>query len=210
MIGLIFATQIEADPFLEWSQAVCVNETPLAVYQVPSNPRLIVTISGMGKVAAAVACHSQITELKVDEIVNAGVCGTLQCGGHYAPGKLYCVTSAAEGDHAIPDQPSQPLMSDGRIDWDLPAARLVTCDRPVFDVEKREALSLSGDLVDMEGAAIARVAAMYDVPWSMVKGITDAAGPNDRTELKRNLTQVSEKVCRVLWKQFRAPGNNNY
>ena len=204
MIGLIFATQTEAEPFLEWSRAVCVNETPLAVYQVPNNPRLIVTICGMGKVAAAVACHSQITELKVEEIVNAGVCGALQCGAHYAPGKLYCVTSAAEGDHAIPNKPTQPLMSDGRIDWDLPAARLVTCDRPVFDVEKREALSLSGDLVDMEGAAIARVAAMYGVPWSMVKGITDLAGPNDRDELQRNLTQVSEKVCRVLWQEFRS------
>jgi nucleoside phosphorylase len=206
MIGLIFATQKEAGPFLEWSRAVCINETPLAVYQVSSNPRLIVTISGMGKVAAAVACHCQIIELKVDEIVNAGVCGALQCGGRYAPGTLYCVTSAAEGDHAILNQPSQPLMSDGRIDWDLPAARLITCDRPVFDVEKREELSLSGDLVDMEGAAIARVAAMYGVPWSMVKGITDAAGPSDRVELKRNLTQVSETVCRVLWNHFRDIG----
>lgn len=204
MIGLIFATRTEADPFLEWSRAVCVNESPLTVFQVPSHPHLFVTISGMGKVAAAVACHSQITELKVGEVINAGVCGALQGGVHFAPGRLYCVTSAAEGDHAIQDKASRPLMSDGRIDWDLPAARLVTCDRPVFNVEKRDALSSSGDLVDMEGAAIARVAAMYGVPWSMVKGITDAAGPHDRAELKRNLTQVSEKVCRILWQEFRS------
>ena len=203
MIGLIFATQVEARPFLDWSQAIEINSDPMAVYQVPSHPHLMVTISGVGKVAAAVACHSQIKELKVNEIVNAGVCGALQNGASFAPGKLFCVTSAAEGDHALPDTPPQPLISDGKLDWDLPAARLITCDRPVFDDEKRKAYALAGDLVDMEGAAIARVAAMYGVPWSMVKGITDTAGPTDRDELKRNLIRVSEKICRVLWDQLR-------
>ncbi len=203
MIGLIFATQTEAQPFLEWSQAIEITSIPIKVYQVPSNPHLMVSISGMGKVSAAVACHSQIKEFKVGEIVNAGVCGALQNGAYYAPGKLFCVTSAVEGDHAVPDTPSQSLMSDGKLDWDLPAARLITCDRPVFDVERREALSLAGDLVDMEGAAIARVAAMHSVPWSMVKGVTDTAGPTDRDELRRNLKSVSEKICRLLWDELR-------
>jgi adenosylhomocysteine nucleosidase len=204
MIGLIFATRIEAQPFLEWSQARDITATPMRVYRVPSNPRLLVTIGGMGKVSAAVACHCQIKEFKVEEIVNAGVCGALQNSADYAPGNLFCIASAWEGDHTLPDVPPQPLMSDGKLDWDLPAARLVTYDRPVFDFELRKTLSSSGDLVDMEGAAIARVAAMYGVPWSMIKGITDAAGPTDHNALKRNLKSVSEKVCRILWDQLRS------
>jgi uncharacterized protein (DUF2236 family) len=44
---------------------------------------------------------------------------------------------------------------------------------------------------------------MYDVRWSMVKGITDTAVPTDRAELKRYLTAVSEKICRLLWRQLR-------
>jgi adenosylhomocysteine nucleosidase len=203
MIGLIFATLTEAGPFLEWSQAVRVSGHPIAVYQVPSKPQLFITISGMGKVAAAVACHAQIKELKVVEVVNAGVCGALRSGAAFAPGKLFCITSAAEGDHGLPEKAPRPLISDGRFDWDLPAARLITCDQPVFDADKREALSAAGDLVDMEGAAIARVAAMYEVPWTMVKGVTDAAGPMDRKVLQRNLTEVSEKVCRLVWAQLR-------
>ena len=203
MIGLIFATLTEAKPFLEWSRAARIDTEPLGVYQVPSRPDLFVTISGIGKVAAAVACHSQIKEFKVKEIVNAGACGALQDEKRFATGEVFCITSAAEGDHENPIKPPQPLISDGRIDWDLPAARLITCDRPVFDVDLRKALSAGGDLVDMEGAAIARVAAMYDVRWSMVKGITDTAGPADREELKRNLTMVSEKICRLIWSQLR-------
>jgi len=203
MIGLIFATYTEAQPFLEWSRAMRIDTDPFEVYQVPSKPDLFITISGMGKVASAVACHSQIKEFKVEEIVNAGACGALNSGRAYAPGEVFCITSAVEGDHEQPIRPPQPIISDGRIDWDLPAARLITCDRPVFDTDWRDALSANGDLVDMEGAAIARVAAMYDVRWSMVKGITDNAGPADRAELKRNLTKVSETICRLLWSQLR-------
>ena len=180
-----------------------IDTEPIEVYQVPSKPDLFVTISGIGKVAAAIACHSQIKDFKVKEIVNAGVCGALQDEKRFAPGEVFCITSAAEGDHENPIRPHQPIISDGQIDWDLPAARLMTYDRPVFDVDLRESLSASGDLVDMEGAAIARVAAMYDVRWSMVKGITDNAGPIDQDEFKRNLTAVSEKICRLLWSQLR-------
>lgn len=203
MIGLIFATQEEAKPFLEWSRAFRIHDDPFDVYQVPSNPHLFVSISGMGKVAAAVACHEQISGLKVTEIVNAGACGALQSGPRYAPGELFCVTSAVEGDHQEPEKPPQPLISDGKLDWDLPPARLITCDRPVFDDGHRTALSVAGDLVDMEGAAIARTAAMCGIPWSMVKGITDGAGSRDRDVLMRNLTTVSEKICRFLWSQLR-------
>jgi nucleoside phosphorylase len=135
--------------------------------------------------------------------VNAGACGALRDDKRFAPGEVFCITSAAEGDHEKPATPPQPLISDGRFDWDLPAARLITCDRPVFDAVWRSSLSGGGDLVDMEGAAIARVAAMYDVRWSMVKGITDTALPTERAELKRNLIMVSEKICRLLWNQFR-------
>ena len=202
MIGLIFATRTEAKPLLEWCQALRIHTDPFDVFQVPSQPELFVTISGMGKVASAVACHALIKEFKVEEIVNAGACGALRDEKRFAPGELFCITSAVEADHHQPVKPPQPLISDGQIDWDLPAARLVTCDRPVFDVEWRNSLSQSGDLVDMEGAAIARVAAMCGARWSMVKGITDTAVPTDRAELKRNLKSVSGEICRLVWRQI--------
>lgn len=203
MIGLIFATRTEAEPLLEWSRARRIHTDPFDLFQVPSKPGLFITISGMGKVLSAVACHALVKEFKVEEVVNAGACGALLDEKRFAPGELFCITSAAEGDHEQPDKPPQTLISDGRIDWDLPPARLVTCDRPVFDSDWRNALSQSGDLVDMEGAAIARVAALYEVRWSMVKGITDTARPTDRAELKRNLTTVSGKICRLVWRQIR-------
>jgi adenosylhomocysteine nucleosidase len=103
-----------------------------------------------------------------------------------------------EGDHHVFDKPPLPLISDGSPVWDLPSVRLVTCDTPVFDTDLRAQLSAGADLVDMEGAAIARVAVMFDTPWTLLKGVTDAAGPTDRDTLAKNLTRISEKIADFL------------
>jgi adenosylhomocysteine nucleosidase len=202
MIGLIFATMAEAVPFLAQSQAAQIADKPFRFFKVPTQPALLVTVSGMGKVAAALACQTQIREFKADEIINAGVCGALHSGSGIALGALFCIATAVEGDHEVFGEPPKAIISDGKIDWDQRAARLVTCDRPVFNADERQALSAAADLVDMEGAAIARVAAMYQVPWTMIKGVTDTAGPQDRASLNANLTKVSEKIGDILWEKL--------
>ncbi len=199
MIGILFATHTEARPFLTLSQAVLLHNVPIAVYQIPSIHSLLVAVSGMGKVWAAVASQTLIREHRVSEIINAGACGALQDGPRFQPGRLFCIASAVEGDHWVTGKSPRPLISDGKMEWDLPAARLVTTDQPVFDLEKRRKLAAFSDLVDMEGAAIARVAAMYQAPWTMVKGITDSAGPLDRDSLLKNLKQISETIGQLLW-----------
>ena len=70
MIGVTFATMAEAGPFLELSRASQVDTQPFRIFQVPAQPALLVAISGMGKVAAALACQILIREFKVEEIVN--------------------------------------------------------------------------------------------------------------------------------------------
>jgi len=203
MIGVLFATHREAAPFLELSQAIQVGRSPIEIYQVPENPLVLTAVSGMGKVAAAVTCQAMIREYGIQEILNAGACGALQSGANFEPGRLLCVTSAVEGDHEVMGRLLEPRISDGRMDWDLPAARLVTTDCAVFDFQRRKALAAIADLVDMEGAAIARVAAMYDTPWTMIKGVTDAAGPNDRQDLEKHLALVSDAIGAFLWDQIR-------
>jgi nucleoside phosphorylase len=204
MIGLIFATAFEARPFLSANRAIKLQQRPFAIYRIEAQPWLHVAISGMGKVAAATACQYMIRELKMVEIINAGACGALQDGKAYQPGALFCVASAVEGDHELFGKAPRLWISDGGLVWDLPSARLITCDRAVFDVTLRAQLSDRGDLVDMEGAAIARVAAMFDTPWTMLKGVTDAAGPTDRETLMKNLTMVSEKIASCLGDNLKA------
>jgi nucleoside phosphorylase len=59
----------------------------------------------------------------------------------------------------------------------------------------RNRLAGVGELVDMEGAAVARVAMLYGVACAMVKGISDAADETGRQELARNIDRVSGRIA---------------
>lgn len=201
MIGLIFATKWEARPFLKAIQADLTVAQPFACYAT-ANPELIVVISRIGKVAAAAACQYLIHVHAVDQIINAGACGLLTESTDYSVEQVVRVSTAMEGDHEVFGKRPPPTVCSNLLHLDLPTGRLVTCDRPVFDMQKRHACAKLGDLVDMEGAAIARVADLFNVPCELIKGITDKAQPTDRATLKQNLAVVSEKIGELLLKRL--------
>ncbi|RJQ81717.1 MAG: hypothetical protein C4519_08500 [Desulfobacteraceae bacterium] len=200
MIGVIFATLQEARPFLMASQAQLTAKRPFAVYQTGLQAGLRVTVSGMGKVAAAAAGQALILTHKAVRLVNAGACGALRDDADLAVGQMVRISAAMEGDHEVFGKRLQPIACVPMEFLELPEARLVTSDRPVFDTHTRAAFAQWGDVVDMEGAAVARVAEYYQVPCTLIKGITDNAQPLDRRTLLENLTTVSEKIAQKLWK----------
>lgn len=199
MIGLIYATTREARPFLQATQAEMVAEKPFRLYQSALIPSLRIMISRMGKVAAASAALSLILQHRVTCVVNAGACGVLRDTPELPVGRIVRITSAVEGDHEVFGRRAEPAHCRSSLWPDLPAARLVTCDRPVFDQHRRNACAKLGEVVDMEGAAIARVADLYQVPCEMLKGITDTAQATDRATLLQNLNAVSERIAQLLW-----------
>ncbi len=208
MIGLIFATMTEARPFLSLSDAAQVAEKPFRVYQPSGNNHLRVIISGMGKVAATAAAQSLILTHNAKCLINAGACGALKDTSELTVGQIVQIASAVEGDHHVSGK--RPAPFDCRMSrWrELPSARLVTCDRPVFDIQRRNACAKLGEVVDMEGAAIARLASWYRVPCEMLKGITDGARPTHRDILLENLNRISEQIGNLLWKVLEVDPND--
>jgi len=200
MIGLIFATRQEARPFLELSQAEQIEEQPFALYKIPTLPKVCVAICRIGKVAAAATCQALILTHKADRIINAGACGALHDRPELAIGSLVHITEATEGDHEVFGRRPKPVICTTGIGNGLPSARLVTCDRPIFDPVQREIQGAFADVVDMEGAAIARVAQLYGVPCEMVKGVTDNALELDRKRLLENLNMVCDRISQWIWK----------
>jgi nucleoside phosphorylase len=203
MIALIFATQQEARPFLALSQAEPCAAQPFQRFQTPLRPGLQIVISRIGKVAAAAACQAMIATHGAQRIVNAGACGLLADSLGLSVGQLVRITTAQEGDHEVFGKRPAPVPCENQIGADLPPTRLVTCDRPVFDHHRRNACSRLGDVVDMEGAAIARVATLNQIPCDMIKGISDIAGPTDRKTLLANLDWVSEVLGKWLWQRLK-------
>ncbi len=202
MIGMIFATGMEARPFLSLAGAERYASRPFRLYCTSGFSRLPVIISGIGKVAAALACQLLILRYGVTHVLNAGVVGALHDGPDFDVCRLMQIESAVEGDHTVFGRHPAPLVSSGRFGRGLPAARLVTTDEPVFDPDRREAFGRLGQVVDMEGAAIARAAELYGVPWDMIKGVSDLAGPVERETLRRNLCDASDALARRVWEEL--------
>jgi nucleoside phosphorylase len=209
MIGLVFATSQEARPFLMAGQARIIAREPFTVYQSDLHPFLRVIVSGMGKVSAAAAAQALILMHGAERLVNAGACGALRDGGDLAIGKLVRISEATEGDHEIFGKRLPPAPCSAAEFFDLAPVRLVTSDRPVFDTDIRAAFARLGDVVDMEGAAVARIARYYQLPCTLIKGVTDNAQPLDRRTLLENLTTVSETIAQKLWEVFKEGKDNS-
>ncbi len=198
MIAVLFATNREARPFLTLVGAEPLEAQPFAVYKSPAYSRLRIVISRMGKIAAATACQAMILRQGATRIVNPGACGALRDTPELAVGQLVRISEASEGDHEIFGKRVAPVPCGAGLGAALPPARLVTSDRPVFDPVRRAEYAQFGDVVDMEGAAVARAAALYGVPCDLIKGITDTALHLEREMLLRNLDTVCERLALFL------------
>lgn len=200
MVGIVYATRREAAALLSQTSAVMLASQPFPTFRADGGgrPPCFVVVSGMGKVAAAAAASHLVLAHRVSMLVNAGLCGRLSADHGWAVGDLLRIRTAVEGDCDRFGRPEPPVACDARWFSRLAPARLVTCDRPVFDADQRARLAGLGDLADMEGAAVARVAGFYGLACAMVKGISDAADRTGRTELARNIDWVSEGIANAL------------
>jgi adenosylhomocysteine nucleosidase len=200
MVGIIYATRREADPFLLKSCATPLSAQPLVTFQTAGGHHTpcITVISGMGKVAATMAATHLVLVHQVSMLVNAGLCGGLAMDNRWSVGDLFRIDTAIEGDCDRFGQAEQAVACDARWFSELKLARLVTNDRPVFDVAWRGKLAGIGDLADMEGAAVARVARLYSIPCAMVKGISDMADETGRQDVDSHMDWVSGRIADAL------------
>jgi nucleoside phosphorylase len=169
-LGILFATEMEADPFLAQARP----------------DHYIVTISGMGMEAAHAATRKLIEEQGVSRIVNAGVCGALDDA--LARGSVFPVSEVLTEDHR--DSVSLQPAPHGK--------RLVSVDQPVFQAERKAKLATFADLVDMEGFAIATQCQVHRIPCVLIKGVTDFGDAKGKADIKKHIACVSKKVTEAL------------
>lgn len=200
MVGIVYATRREAEPFLSQLSADPLTSQPFLTFQKTGagHGSFTAIISGMGKVAASIAATHLVLVHRVSRLVNAGLCGRLTVGKGWSVGDLFRICTAVESDCDRFGQAEQTVACDARWFSGLNAARLVTQDRPVFDAVLRGQLAGIGDLADMEGAAVARVASLYGIPCAMIKGISDSADENGRQDVVGHIDWVSGRIADAL------------
>lgn len=153
-----------------------VSATREEAAYLPAGTDLIVT--GIGTLNCAIALTRELasrTQLP-DRIINIGTAGGLRDG----IGGVYEIARVFQHDFSS-DLISQMLgrpYPNGRglpVSGRLPVAHLATGDAFISDTATRDRLAQSAHLCDMEGAAVAAVAASFDIPVTLLKQVSDNA-----------------------------------
>lgn len=158
---------------------------------------LVVAVSGVGKVAGAMAAQFVCDVFKPRCVVAIGLAGSLE--EHSRPGQVIVATGAAQHDFdGRPLTPARGIIPGLEVavihanssvaDKLLIAARLeskhavsglvLTGDQIITSAKVRDALAhefADALCVDMETAAVAQVAHQNGVPWSALRVTSDAA-----------------------------------
>lgn len=177
MIGILFATEMEAKPLLERGR--------------PDGT--VIVISGMGMTAAREATEKLIREEGCTTVINAGVCGALN--NRLERGGVYRVSMVS----------TENLKTAVNVGIGFGLKKLVTVEEPVFQPERKRELSKYGDLVDMEGYAVARVCAENNVPCVLIKGVTDFGDLNGKKDIQKHIDPVSETVAEAVMMCLKKP-----
>ena len=153
------------------ANVLVVSATRAEARYVPAGTRLLIT--GIGKVAASLALTRALAqEPEITQIINIGTAGAL----HDQHSGLFVPSAVLEHDISSAElkQMGYPVVDR----WELPSGDgtvLATGDTFVADSGRRAELATRADLVDMEGAAIAHVAAAFDIECRLIKVVTDSA-----------------------------------
>jgi len=129
--------------------------------------QLIAAYAGAGQQAATRAFAAIERRGPVDAVFSIGWVGAL--AEEFTPGSAYCVAGVVDqqtGERFAAQAGTENI-------W------LVTCPRVADEATKSRLRATYGaSLVDMEAAAVARLAAMRGIPFFAVKGVSD--GVHDR------------------------------
>ena len=214
-IAIITGVQDEADAFGRDLPSTRIDSPLGDIRQLGhAGKQVSILCSGIGKVhagAAALYLHSHFQPDLFLVIGTAGHVSSLAGDCFYLGESLQADYGTLErfGDHegfthynagAWPIGPSdwKPFASHPMPDdLALPQARIATADCFVKCPERSGYLrdTLKADLVDMETAAVAQIAALLAIPWAGIKAVTDGANGDSSGDFHANLERAANRAA---------------
>lgn len=166
-IAIIAALPGELKPLVKDWQRVATNANGIKKWILTRDTDTWIAVcAGMGAEAALRAFAKAVSDGPVDMLLSIGWAGSLDAKVH--PGTAHVPTVVIDAQTG-----EQFSVTEATRQW-----RLVTTARVADEAEKRRlAATYPGAvLVDMEAAAVARLAEMHNIPLLCIKGVSDAAG----------------------------------
>lgn len=178
---LVFATELEAAPFLKGLGLKALRGRPFPAYR---NRDLAAVICGIGKANAAMATAWACSFFSPRRLVNLGAAGALSLG--LKPGDILQVAKAVE--------PDRPGLRSGRphehrpdILKGFPGAVISTMDRPALRPADRRALAPLAALADMESAAFIQACGRFGRECLVFKFVSDTPRHTGGADIVRNI-----------------------
>lgn len=191
------------------------------------NQNVIVVRSGIGKVNAAVCTQILADDFKVDRVINVGIAGGI--GQDILPGDVviadnllqHDMDTSAFGDRLgqIPrldtyDFKCEPALielankaNDETLKHKITVGRIVTGDQFIADKDKIEWLQKEFGAIacEMEGASIAQVCYLNNIPFVVIRSISDNANNGahmDYDKFKYIAVENSTRIIETMLKNM--------
>ncbi|MFM9852169.1 MAG: purine phosphorylase [Sphingomonadaceae bacterium] len=209
-IGIITGMAEEAAAFMAQTPGALVSSHGFSGRTLICGGHEVTIIhAGIGKVNAATAASLLALHYQAELLMIIGTAGKLSA----TPGDCFLVTEAVQGDYgashdsgfvhftagSVPIGASAvvPFVAAAMPDTGLPRARIVSGDCFVASGTHAARLrgELGGDLVDMETAALAQMAARLGLPWAAIKATTDDANGESSGDFRANLARAAAKAA---------------
>jgi adenosylhomocysteine nucleosidase len=155
-----------------------------------------VLLTGIGKVAAAVAVAGALADRRPPYVLNVGTAGALHDGLHGA----HVIGRVVEHDldHAfLRGLTGEDVVGEIVLDEGAPTT-LATGDAFVSDPALRAVLAQRAQLVDMEGFAVAAACARAGVPCRMVKVVSDEASEDAARTWQERADATARQIAAVV------------
>ncbi len=179
---------------------------------------LVLVKAGVGKVNAAMCTQMLIDTFNVDAVICTGSAGALH--DDLAIGDVVIAEDCVQHDMRVeflglpPGQipfsdlrffkAAPPLVERARdvnlADHTLHLGRVCTGDTFLQDEVRRNEIrdELNGDCVEMEGAAVGQVCTLNDVPFLLVRAISDRADGSSDVDFQKFLEEAAQSSARIV------------
>ncbi len=223
MLGIIGAMDTEVAKLKEVMEDVNITKAAsMEFYEGKLNgARAVVVKAGVGKVNAACCTQTLIDHFPVSCVINTGIAGSLKA--EIDIGDVVLATDAVEHDMdvavlgyapgKIPDMDVESFEADEKLrkiakescekvnpDISVYEGRVVTGDQFISSKEKKAWLTetFGGCCAEMEGAAIAHAAYLNQVPFLIVRAISDKADDSAQMDYPTFEAKAIEHSVRLI------------
>lgn len=227
-IGIIGAMEVEVERLkqdMEIQREICKAGMNFCEGILMGQPAVVVR-SGIGKVNAAVCTQILADEFGVDAVINTGIAGSLNAkidigdivistdvlhhdmdavNFGYAPGQIPQMdVFSFEADTALADL-AEKVCKEVNPEIQVFRGRVVSGDQFVADKAVKERISglFQAFCTEMEGAAIAQASYLNNIPFVVIRAISDKADDSateDYPTFERKAVEHSVKLVEGLLK----------